>query len=858
VDQGGTITALVAAAARRYPDAPALRDSGGRVLSHADLDGRAARAASFLAGLGLDRARPVGLLADHRAESVVALLGILRAGLFYVPLDPRWPQARLEAIARRLGLQCLFADETSDRRAADMAWRVPTLRHLIRLDTEPEDWPAAIDPAAVTALWDEVAACPDRAGAAGFGTFRAAEGPDLAAAYYQHVNNLVARFLRPGGRVLEVGCGTGEVAALIAPRAGEYVGVDPSVTALGRFAGQCAAAGGVAAQGVAARGVAGFAHCLPDVGENFDLAIFSSVVQFFPGIDYLAAALREAAGRLADGGTIVIADVIDPGQEEHDGLRLTPDLVRAVAAALPEVATCTVLARGTAAGLPGRGRFDVVLTRSGHPAGPPGAGPRHWTWWHVARSAAAGEPEITGGDLAYTIFTSGSTGTPKGVAVAHAEVVRLIGWMNATFGVGPGDTVLFVSAFSFDLSVYDMFGTLAAGACVRIMPDRELSEPEPVIEVLANEPVTIWNSAPAALQRLLLVLAGTAGPAGLAGTAGPRPRLRLALLSGDWIPVPMPDQIRALFPGTQVVSLGGATECSIWSNYYLVGAVDPGWPSIPYGRAMPHARYAVLDADLRPCPPGVAGDLYIGGDCLAIGYFGDPARTAERFIPDPAATAPGGRMYATGDRARWLDDGNLRFLGRLDDQVKVRGYRIELGEIQAQLMACPHVRDCAVIAIGPALDRKIVGFYVPGPAANASREVTAWLGGVLPPYMVPDDLIPVARLPVSVNGKVDREALARQHTEIRDRAIRGEVARAWARVAGREPRTIDEDLFEAGAGAFAAAQLVALIGEKTGTQLDMADVITAPDVRSLARQVSIARAGHAQAGHAHADSGRVT
>jgi amino acid adenylation domain-containing protein len=836
-EAGGTITALVAAAARRHPGAPAVRDSGGRVLSHADLDDRAARTANFLASLGLDRTRPVGLLADHRTESVVALLGVLRAGHFYVPLDPRWPQARLEAIARRLGLQCLFTDETSDHRAADLAWRVPTLHHLIRLDTETEAWPTTIDQAAVTALWDEVAASPDRAGAAGFGTFGDTGSPELAAAYYRHVHDLVGRFLRPGGRVLEVGCGTGEVAALVASGTGEYVGVDPSVTALARFTGQDGAA----------RGVAGFAHCLPDVGEDFDLVILSSVVQFFPSLDYLVTALREAARRLANGGTILITDVIDPGQEEHGGLRLTPDLVRAVATTLPEVATCTVLTRDAAAGLPGRGRFDVVLTRSAYPGGQPGSGPRHWTWWHVARSAPADAPEITGGDLAYTIFTSGSTGTPKGVAVAHAEVVRLIGWMNSMFGVGPGDTVLFVSAFSFDLSVYDMFGTLAAGACVRIMPDQELCEPEPVIEVLTREPVTIWNSAPAALQRLLLVLAGTTGK------AGTRPRLRLALLSGDWIPVPMPDQIRAQFPGTQVVSLGGATECTVWSNYYLVGSVDPGWPSIPYGQAMPHARYAVLDAGLHPCPPGVAGDLYIGGDCLAIGYFGDPARTAERFIADPAATVPGGRMYATGDRALWLDDGNLRFLGRLDDQVKVRGYRIELGEIQAQLMACPHVRDCAVIATGAALDRTIVGFYVPGPALGANREVTAWLGEMLPPYMVPGDLIPVARLPVSVNGKVDREALARQHREIRDRAIRGEVARAWARAAGREPHTIDEDLFEAGAGAFEAAQLVALIGEKTGIQLEMADVITAPDVRSLARRVSVARAGHAQA-----ESGRVT
>jgi acyl-coenzyme A synthetase/AMP-(fatty) acid ligase len=305
----------------------------------------------------------------------------------------------------------------------------------------------------------------------------------------------------------------------------------------------------------------------------------------------------------------------------------------------------------------------------------------------------------------------------------------------------------------------------------------------------------------------------------------------------------MPDRIRALFPGARVVALGGATECTVWSNYYPVQEVDPAWPSIPYGRAMAHAHYAVLDASLQPCPPGVPGDLYIGGDCLAIGYLGNPARTAERFIPDPHSTVPGRRAYLTGDRAMWLDDGNLRFLGRLDDQVKVHGYRIELGEVQASLAACPHVRDGAVIAVSqPPAGRKLVGFYVPAQATSGDDEVAAWLRRVLPAYMVPGDLIPVAHLTVSVNGKIDRNAMTCQYTEIWDGAIRDGVTRAWSRAIGRQPCTIDEDFFEAGAGPFDAARLVALIQEETGVQLNLTDVFPAPSVRALARQVTSARA----------------
>ena len=818
-----TITTLVAEAAQRFPDAPALRDSAGRTLRHAELHDRAAETARFLTSLHLDRGRPVGMLVDHRIESVVAMLGILNAGHCYLPMDPRWPQARIEALAEQLELECLFTDESSYRRTIDMPWRVPTLRHLIRLDVETASWPTGFDPAAITTLWDEVAASPDRAEAAGFGTFEPSSGRDMAAAYYRHVDELASQFLRPDTRVLEIGCGTGEVAALIAPRVAEYVGVDPSTTALGRLAKRCATA----------RGVAGFAHSLPDVGEHFDVAIFSSVVQFFPSIDYFITALIEVARHLTAGGTIVIADLVAPRSEEHGGLRLPPGFFSDVVASLNGVGSCTVVSRGATEGLPGRGRFDVVLTLSGSTIPAPREPARHWTSWHAGQPASHCAPAITDDDLAYTIFTSGSTGTPKGVAVAHAEVVRLIDWMNGMFDVGPGDTLLFVSAFSFDLSVYDVFGTLAAGACVRILSDTELSEPESVIKVLTGEPVTIWDSAPAAMQRALLLLPEDGGSGG---------SLRLVLLSGDWIPVPMPDRIRALFPGARVVSLGGATECTVWSNYYLVQEVDPDWPSIPYGRAMPHARYAVLDGDLRPCAVGVAGDLFIGGDCLAIGYVGDPARTAERFIPDPLSAAPGRRMYATGDRALWLDDGNLRFLGRVDDQVKVRGYRIELGEIQASLIACPGVQDCAVITAGQAMDRKVVAFYVPGSAPATSPDVAAWLGRVLPPYMVPGDLVPVARLPVSGNGKTDRAALARQYAEVSDSSIRSGLARAWARAIGTQPRTIDEDFFDAGADSIAAARLVVLIGEETGELLDIADVFAGPSIRALVREVGSARA----------------
>jgi amino acid adenylation domain-containing protein/non-ribosomal peptide synthase protein (TIGR01720 family) len=313
------------------------------------------------------------------------------------------------------------------------------------------------------------------------------------------------------------------------------------------------------------------------------------------------------------------------------------------------------------------------------------------------------------GDVAYTIFTSGSTGTPKGVVVTHRPVVNLITWVNRTFAVGPADRMLFVTSLCFDLSVYDVFGMLAAGGSIHVASDAEVRDPVALGQLLAGGGITFWDSAPAALRRVVPLL-----PA----QAHPDSRLRLVFLSGDWVPVALPDEIRARFPGATVVALGGATEAAIWSNFHVVGAVDPGWPSIPYGRPISNARYYVLDDDHHPCPAGVPGELYIGGECLAVGYRGEPRITATKFVPDPHSPRPGATMYRTGDRARFWQDGTIEFLGRLDHMVKIRGFRVEPGEVETVLARHPSVKEALVVADAAGRgDARLVAYVVPGCAS---------------------------------------------------------------------------------------------------------------------------------------------
>ncbi len=323
---------------------------------------------------------------------------------------------------------------------------------------------------------------------------------------------------------------------------------------------------------------------------------------------------------------------------------------------------------------------------------------------------------VTGSDLAYVIHTSGSTGSPKGVMISHRAALNTVADINQRFGIGPADRVLGLSHLGFDLSVYDIFGPLAVGGCLVVpAPDRP-ADPSHWMEIVARHRVTIWNSVPAQLQMLTDYLSTSGGvPA----------TLRLALLSGDWIPVTLPDQIRSHVPRLRLVGLGGATEAAIWSIHHLIGEVPAEWRSIPYGRPLTNQRVHVLDSRLRECPDWVTGQIYIGGVGVADGYLNDPARTAERFIRHPG----GERLYDTGDLGRYLPDGEIEFLGREDNQVKIRGYRIELAEIESALCRHPAVAAAAVVADGDRpMERRLVAFletarHADTPASGSDQAV---------------------------------------------------------------------------------------------------------------------------------------
>ncbi len=295
-------------------------------------------------------------------------------------------------------------------------------------------------------------------------------------------------------------------------------------------------------------------------------------------------------------------------------------------------------------------------------------------------------PEISPGASAYIIFTSGSTGDPKGVEISHASAMNTIRDINERFGINKNDGTIMLSNLNFDLSVYDIFGMFFCGGHI-VVPDFEKAK-DPVhwMDILIRGKVTVWNTVPAFMQMMVEY--------DMTGTRKRDTSLRIVLLSGDWIPVDLPDKITKLFGNITKVSLGGATEASIWSNYFVIPEDIPkDWKSIPYGKPLTNQGFIILNSEMERVPVWVPGELYISGHGVAKGYVNKKEKTNASFISIPRTE---GIVYKTGDYGRYLPDGNIQFLGRLDNQVKKGGHRIELGEIESNFNKIPGVKQGVV------------------------------------------------------------------------------------------------------------------------------------------------------------------
>jgi amino acid adenylation domain-containing protein len=442
----------------------------------------------------------------------------------------------------------------------------------------------------------------------------------------------------------------------------------------------------------------------------------------------------------------------------------------------------------------------------------------------------AGEPEdrpaveVSPDNVAYLIYTSGSTGRPKGVAIRHRGGVVLMRWATEVFKPSDAAGVLFSTSICFDVSIFELFLPSILGT-TGILARHALG----LMDVPDPEQVTLVSTAPSGMAELvrLMPIPATVGTVALAGEALP------SRLVEDLYRIPSVQRVCNLY---------GPTEDTTYSTFSLVPRDLVGAPTI--GRPLGGGRVHLLDADLQPALLGSRGEILLGGEGLARGYFGRPELTAERFVPDPFGLEPGARLYRTGDLGRYRTDGEIEYLGRIDQQVKIRGLRIEPGEIEAVLARCPGVAEAAVVVQQRRTGPQLVAFYAAGEGQNlVAGRLRRLLQDELPSYMVPARFVALERLPVTPNGKIDRRLLAslpsgdEGESELvppRNR-LEVELRQVWEEVLQIAPISVADNFFSLGGNSLLAIYLMICIRERFGRDLPAAVLLQASTIEQLAR-----------------------
>jgi amino acid adenylation domain-containing protein len=446
----------------------------------------------------------------------------------------------------------------------------------------------------------------------------------------------------------------------------------------------------------------------------------------------------------------------------------------------------------------------------------------------IARAKDSNLGSGDGHHLAYVLYTSGSTGRPKGVAIEHHSAAVFVDWVRSTLSPEELAGVLAGTSIGFDISVLELFVPLICGGKV-ILAENALALPQ----LPAASEVTLISTVPSVMAELL-------------EQGGVPLSVRSVILGGETLPHPLARRVYQQETIQRLYNLYGPTETTVYSTWALV---PPGAPEPPtIGRPIANTRVYVLDGNLQPVPVGVPGELYISGAGLARGYLNRPELTAERFIPNPFGDR-GDRLYRTGDLVRWLPSGELDSLGRLDHQVKVRGFRIEPGEVESVLGQHPGVRQAAVVARGDTPESKRLVAYLTDPAPTP-QELRAFLKGKLPEYMVPSAFVALDALPLSPNGKIDRQALAAieetrpelQADFIAPRTpVEEEVAAIWASVLGLDRVGVHDNFFDVGGHSLLATQVISRLAKVFQVELPLRRLFEIPTVAGLAETVEVAR-----------------
>ncbi|MCK4258348.1 MAG: amino acid adenylation domain-containing protein [Halanaerobiales bacterium] len=828
-------------------------------LTYAELDQRANQFANYLISqynLGPDSL--VGIYMKRSHHMAIAILGVMKAGVAYVPLDPAYPQKRIEQIVKDSQLSVMISEKQLVQVLNNLQWECENFSGYLCLDTPDIDSIADMEKDALKYgkdMWNYIGKQSDTEieGAGWVNSYTGQQFSEVEMREYAD-NSLfkLKPYLNNKSRVLEIGCASGITMYAVAPQVDLYYGTDLSSIMIEKNR-----------QRVAKEKLDNIvltcmsADEIDQITEQFDIIIINSVIQYFLGHNYLKDVLRKAIQRLNNQGIIFIGDIRDQDLKEEfkqsvldfkcqrpeyhstsnfDELFISKDYFTDLSIEWPEIAEVEFSKKiYTIENELTRYRYDLIYKidhQNPHFKQVKKRKYQHGSDVLAQYSYASPERRPNPGDLAYVIYTSGSTGNPKGAMVEHLGMLNHMYAKINDLQLNEKSIIAQNASHCFDISVWQFFVALLVGGTTKIYDNDLTLQIDNFMEQVIRDRITILEVVPSYLAVMLDSL-----------DMQPRqfPDLQYLLVTGEEV---KHDLVKRWFDkyAIKVVNAYGPTEASDDITHHIMDFV-PESGAIPIGKTLQNLRIYIVDKNMQLCPIGVKGEICVSGIGVGRGYWNDPTKTNQVFMIDPFRKNEKVRMYKTGDLGRWRADGIIEFFGRIDYQVKIRGFRIELGEIETYLRKDSQMKDVVVVDRTLENRDKVLCAYYVADMEMDTDELVNNLAESLPAYMIPTYFIKLDKIPLNHNGKTDRKALPKPEGKVSTKLdytppgnkLEEKLVEIWQAVLGKkEPIGIHDNFFDLGGHSLKATMVVAKIHKELNAELPIAEMFTNPTIAGTA------------------------
>lgn len=863
----------------KTPDFTALQYEN-QSITYRQLEKRANRLANYLFfGEKISPGSRIGILMNRSIEMIAAILGILKAGGGYVPMEISFPEGRIKDMINDAGIEVLVSQKRYINVLNRLQWECPGFHTFICLDSDNIYWEEEEERSRLMdkKLWEYVGdTAVDEITAGGWQSSYTGK-PIPRQEMDEYGDNILEKltpFLNKEMRVLEIGCASGITMFRIAPKVGFYCGTDLSDMIIEKNKERT--------EKENHHNIS--LHCLPaheinTIGEDrFDLVIMNSVIQCFHGHNYLRKVIKKAVAAMGDKGYIFVGDVMDQElkgalikdlmdfkQSNKDKdfktkidwsteLFISRSFFEDLVVEIEEIQE--VEFSGKIYSIENeltKFRYDALFTvdKKGKKPGKKVKKHKYQRDSRVLETYGEGrlENRVTPAHFAYIIYTSGSTGKPKGILTKHYNVNRVVKETNY-IDLNRDDRILQLSNYAFDGSVFDIFGALLNGAKLVLIPGDDVFVVDKVPDLIKRDRISVFFVTTALFNILLDNYIES-----LEG-------IRKVLFGGEKVSVEHAKKALEYLGQDRIIHVYGPTETTVYATYYFINHIDERGDTIPIGKPLSNTTLYIVDKRLKPLPLGVGGELCIGGDGLAAGYLNDVEYSSRKFIENPFA--PAERLYRSGDLARWLPGGDVEFLGRSDSQVKIRGFRIELGEIENVLKRYQGIKEAVVLTRkGSAANEKpgeaenilcayivLVQQDVPNPGGEKKElditQLREYLAGELPDYMIPVYFVQLEEITLTPNGKVDWKKLpapVAERPQLQTEAPRDEIeekfVEIWSEVLGIEKGYvgIHSDFFELGGHSLNLTTMVSMVKARLDIRIPLVEVFRTPTIKEIVEYI---------------------